>query len=91
VPRRAVIRYYKRGLVSPAVNPAHGYYFDRDGIRRLRRIEALRPRCCDTLASIKIILSLMDEVERLNAQIFSRPQAVDGKSQSGSSTRDKKT
>lgn len=87
--RRAVVRYYKRGLLSPAVNPARGYYFDRDAIRRLRRIEALRPLCCDTLASIKIILSLMNEVERLSAQDFSRGHSTNGKS--GSSITEKKT
>jgi DNA-binding transcriptional MerR regulator len=89
VPRRAVVRYYQRGLLSPAINPARGYYFDRDGIRRLRRIEALRPLCCDTFASIKIILSLMDEVERLSGQNFSRGQSVNGTSQSGNSTTEK--
>ena len=90
VPRRTVVRYYKRGLVSPAVNPACGYYFDRDGIRRLRRIEALRPLCCDALASIKIILSLMDEVERLSTPNSSRGQSANEKSHSGSSTKEKK-
>lgn len=91
LPRRAVVRYYKRGLLSPALNPAWGYYFDRDGIRRLRRIEALRPLCSDALASIKIILSLMDEVERLSTQTSSRGQSINEKSQSGSSTTENKT
>jgi DNA-binding transcriptional MerR regulator len=74
VPRRVVVCYYKHGLVAPAVDPARGYYFDRNGIRRLRRIEGLRPLCRDTLASIKIILELMDEVERLRAGDLSREQ-----------------
>ena len=68
VPRRVVVCYYKHGLVSPVADPARGYYFNRDGIRRLRRIEGLRPLCRDTLASIKIILELVDEVERLRAE-----------------------
>ena len=91
VPRRAVLLYYKLGLVSPAVNPVRGYFFDRDGIRRLRQIETLRPLCCDPLASIKIILNLMDQVGRLSGQDFSRWQTANGKSQGGSSTTEKKT
>lgn len=91
VPRRAVVRYYKLGLLSPALNPARGYYFDRDGIRRLRRIEALRPLCCDALASLKIILRLMDEVERLSTQNSSPGHSVNEKTRSGNSTMEKTT
>lgn len=81
VPRRVVVRYYKHGLVAPAVDPASGYYFNRDGIRRLRRIEELRPLCRNTLASIKIILELMDEVERLRTGNLSSKQSASGKLQ----------
>ena len=54
VPRRTIMVYCKHRLLSPALTE-HGYYFDRRGIRALRRIEALRPICGDDLAGIKII------------------------------------
>ena len=48
VPRRRILVYCKYHLLSPATNTTgHGYYFDRDGIRVLRRIEALRAVCGD--------------------------------------------
>jgi DNA-binding transcriptional MerR regulator len=81
VPRRTVIRYYQRGMVSTAVDPRRGFYFNRDAIRQLRRIENLRPICRDSLASIKIILALTDEVERLKAQSFSRKHGANGNAQ----------
>jgi DNA-binding transcriptional MerR regulator len=87
VPRRTVVCYYKHGLVFPVTDPARGYYFNRDGIRRLRRIEGLRPLCRDALASIKIILELMDEVERLRGGNPSRAQSADGKSQKQTATK----
>ena len=91
VPRRTIVRYCQRRLVAPAVDPVRtGFYFDREGIRRLRRIEELRPLCRDTLASIKIILDLMDEVARLNANSFSREQSGNGKSQNQMSTSRRK-
>jgi DNA-binding transcriptional MerR regulator len=91
VPRRAILRYCQRRLLSPTSDPLRsGFYFDRSGIRRLRRIEGLRPLCCDALASIKIILDLMDEVERLNGQRLSREQSANGKSQTGNSTNKEK-
>jgi DNA-binding transcriptional MerR regulator len=91
LPPRAVVCYYKHGLVFPVADPARGYYFNRDGIRRLRRIEGLRPLCRDTFASIKIILELMDEVERLRVGNLSREQSANGKSQSESSNKKEKT
>ena len=59
VPRRRILVYCKYHLLSPATNTTdHGYYFDRDGIRVLRRIEALRAVCGDDFAGIRIILDL---------------------------------
>jgi hypothetical protein len=61
--------YCKHRLLSPALTE-HGYYFDRQGIRALRRIEALRPICGDDLAGIKIILDLTDALERLHSEVL---------------------
>jgi DNA-binding transcriptional MerR regulator len=70
VPRRTIMVYCKHRLLSPALTE-HGYYFDRQGIRALRRIEALRPICGDDLAGIKIILDLTDALERLHWKVLS--------------------
>lgn len=65
--RRTILMYYKEGLLSPVSDPARdGYYFDADAIRTLRRIEFLRSDCGVNLPGIKMILRLLDEVERRN-------------------------
>ena len=70
--RRTILVYCKHGLVSPAMEPADsGYYFDSNGIRALRRIDALRTLCGDDLIGIKMILDLMNEVERLHSEVRS--------------------
>ena len=70
VPRRMILVYCKHGLVSPVVDPAcGGYYFNDEGIRALRRIEYLRTVCGINLAGIKMILALMNEVERLCTEV----------------------
>lgn len=67
--RRNILTYYKHGLVSPVTNPEEdGFYFDGDGIRTLRQIEFLRADYGVNLAGIKVILRLINEVERLHGQ-----------------------
>jgi DNA-binding transcriptional MerR regulator len=75
VPRRTILVYCKHQLLSPAMDSAnHGYSFDRNAIRALRRIEALRSICGDDFAGIKIILDLTGALERLRSdlQLLSR-------------------
>lgn len=77
VPRRTIVVYCKHKLLSPAFETVdHGYYFDRDGIRALRRIEALRSVCGDDFAGIRIILDLTVALERLRSDVrlLSRPK-----------------
>lgn len=75
ISRRSILLYCKHGLISSAVDPADGgYYFDRRAIRDLRRIESLRSVCGDDMAGIKIILDLMNEVERLQFKMRSLVQ-----------------
>ena len=70
VPRRTIAVYYKHGLVSSTVDPArNGYYFDKEAILTLRRIEDLRTVCRNDLAVVKMILDLTNEIERLNSQM----------------------
>jgi DNA-binding transcriptional MerR regulator len=80
VPRRRILVYCKYHLLSPATNTTgQGYYFDRDGIRVLRRIEALRAVCGDDFAGIRIILDLTASLERLRSDIrlLSRTKGAD--------------
>ena len=68
VPRRSILIYCKHRLLSPLIDAGvEGYSFDGDGIRSLRRIEALRTVCGDDFAGIRIILDLTKELERLQA------------------------
>lgn len=70
LPRRMILVYYKHHLLSPAGGTTdHGYYFDGDAIRTLRRIEALRTVCGDDFSGIKIILELTAALERLRSDI----------------------
>jgi DNA-binding transcriptional MerR regulator len=70
VPRRLIVLYYKHGLVSPIADPAgSGWYFDDEAIRIVRRIEYLRSACGLNLAGIKLVMALMDEVERLRTEL----------------------
>jgi DNA-binding transcriptional MerR regulator len=70
VPRRRILVYCKYHLLSPAPTTAdHGYYFNGNAVRTLRRIEALRTVCGDDLAGIKIILDLTAALDRLRSDI----------------------
>jgi DNA-binding transcriptional MerR regulator len=70
VPRRLIVLYCKLGLVSPVRDPAScGWCFSDEAIRIVRRIEYLRSACGVNLAGIKLILGLMDEVERLREEL----------------------
>jgi len=70
VPRRTILVYCKHHLLSPATGTVeHGYYFDRDAIHTLRRIETLRTVCDKDFAGIKIILELTATLERLRRDI----------------------
>jgi MerR HTH family regulatory protein len=48
IPRRSILVYCRHQFISPTLNSIErGFYFDRDAIRALRRIEALRAVCGD--------------------------------------------
>ena len=67
VPRRTILVYCKHRLLSPLDTGVEDYSFNGDGLRSLRRIEALRTVCGDDFAGIRIILDLTKELERLQA------------------------
>ena len=67
---RTILVYCKHHLLSPVMaTPDHGYHFDGDAIRGLRRIEALRTVCGNDFAGIKIILDLTAALERLQSDL----------------------
>ena len=80
VPRRTILIYCKHHLLSPATGTTdHGYCFNGNAIRTLRRIEALRTVCGNDFAGIRIILDLTAALERLRSDIrlLSRAQGTD--------------
>ena len=69
VPRRAILVYCNRGLVSPVMDPQeHGYYFNDEAIRALQHIAFLQNHCGINLRGTWIIMQLMDEVEQLHKE-----------------------
>ena len=56
-----VLRYQEQGFLRPAGAAA----FDAGSLRQLRRIEHLRATCGVNDAGLKLILSLLEEVESL--------------------------
>lgn len=62
---QTVLHYQEIGLLFPTSDTAA---FDDEGLRRLRRIEHLRATCEVNPTGLKLILSLLDEVERLQQE-----------------------
>jgi DNA-binding transcriptional MerR regulator len=81
VPRRTILIYCKHHLLSPATGTTdHGYCFNGDAIRSLRRIEALRTVCGDDFAGMRIILDLTASLERLRSDLRLLSRAKDADS-----------
>ena len=76
IPRRSILIYCRAGLVHPVVQPPYGILeFTEEAIYTLRRIEYLHTVHALDLAWIKTIFDLVDEVERLRAEVrFLRSQ-----------------
>ena len=70
VSRRTLLVYCRAGLVQPVLQPPYGVMtFTEEAIHTVRRIESLRAVHGVTLAWIKTMLELHDEVERLHAEL----------------------
>jgi DNA-binding transcriptional MerR regulator len=70
VPRRSILIYCRAGLVRPVVQPPYGVMqFTEEAIYTMRRIEHLRTVHGLDLAWIKTMFDLLDEVERLRAEL----------------------
>lgn len=70
VPRRSILIYCRAGLVRPIVQPPYGVMtFTEEAVYAVRRIERLRTARGMDVAWIKTLFDLMDEVERLRAEV----------------------
>jgi len=70
VPRRSILIYCRAGLLRPVFQPPHGVMaFTEDAIYTARRIEELRAAHGMGVKWIKAMFDLLDEVERLRAEV----------------------
>ena len=70
VPRRSILIYCRAGLVRPVFQPPYGVMeFTEEAIYTVRRIEHLRTVHGLDLAWLKTMFDLLDEVERLRAEL----------------------
>jgi hypothetical protein len=70
VPRRSILIYCRAGLVRPVFQPPYGVMeFTEEAIHTVRRIEHLRTVHDIDLAWLKTMFDLLDEVERLRAEL----------------------
>ena len=70
VPRRSILIYCRAGLVRPVVQPPYGVMeFTEEAIYTVRRIEYLRTVHGLDLAWLKTMFDLLEEVERLRAEL----------------------
>ena len=70
VPRRSILIYCRAGLVQPVVQPPYGVMaFTEEAVYTVRRIEHLRTVHGLHLVWIKTMFDLLDEVERLRAEL----------------------
>jgi DNA-binding transcriptional MerR regulator len=61
VSTQTIVQYQEHGLIQPV--------FDDETIRALRRIEHLRETCEMNLSGLKLLTQLLEEVERLRAEL----------------------
>ena len=70
IPRRSLLIYCRAGLVRPVFQPPYGVMaFSEEAIHTVRRIEHLRLLHGIDLAWLKTVFDLLDEVERLRAEL----------------------
>lgn len=68
--RRSILIYCRAGLVRPVVQPPYGVMeFTEEAIRTVRQIEYLRTVHDVDLTMLKTMFDLLDEVERLRAEL----------------------
>ncbi len=68
-----ILFYQQSGLIRPATEGEGSLAFDDDAVRELRRIEHLRACYAMNDAGVKLLLTLMNEVDVLRAELRHRP------------------
>jgi len=66
---QTIMHYQEHGLIHPVSDRSR---FDDEAVRALRRIEHLRDTCEVNLAGLKLLVSLLNEVEKLRAALHAR-------------------
>ena len=70
VPRRSILIYCRAGLVRSLFLPPYGVMaFTEEAIHTIRRIEHVRTVHGSDLALLKTVFDLLEEVERLRAEL----------------------
>ncbi|MGH7959381.1 MAG: chaperone modulator CbpM [Opitutaceae bacterium] len=70
VPRHTVLLCCRHHLISPHEDPEYGgYQFDVGTIQTLQRADYLYRECGINFNGVRIILGLMEEVERMRARM----------------------
>ena len=70
IPRRTILIYCRLGLVRPVLLPPYGAMaFTEEAIYTIRQIERVRARHGGDVAWIKTVFELLEEVERLRAEV----------------------
>jgi DNA-binding transcriptional MerR regulator len=70
---QTILEYREQGLIAPVAEGAAAEpQFDDEALRTLRRIEHLRSACGMNLPGLKLVLGLLDELDRLRSEIRSR-------------------
>lgn len=67
--RSEVLWCYRAGLVQPAATADELLQFDDTAVYRLRRLAQVRAAYATTWAGAHLICELLDEVERLRAEL----------------------
>lgn len=70
---QTILHYHEQGLLAPVSKDDAGIaLYDDECLHRLRRIEHLREQFALETAALRLTLDLMDEVERLRAELRHR-------------------
>ena len=70
---QTILCYQEQGLITPVAHGDHDTRrFDDEALRTLRRLEHLRATCGLNDRNLRLMLGLLDEVERLRAELRSR-------------------
>jgi len=70
VSTQTILQYQEHGIIRPV--SGGDPQFDDEAVRSLRRIEHLRDTCELNLTGLKLLASLLEEVEQLRAELHAR-------------------